>query len=123
MAWFAVSGVLALGVDVLVLELSQAALGPYLGRVLSFLGAATFTWGFNRSLTFHTGSSDRPLREYGVYLLGMAWGGSVNYAAYVGSLHLLNFVRQTPAWGVVIGSLCGMVVNYLVGPAKPLQPA
>ncbi|MEY4765399.1 MAG: hypothetical protein RI907_2072, partial [Pseudomonadota bacterium] len=120
--WFAVSGVLALGVDVGVLWLTQPALGHYGGRAVSFWAAATFTWGFNRLITFGAaratarseGSEAQPLwREYLSYFSSMAVGGAVNYGSYALAVATIPFVHQHPSLGVALGSLAGMGFNFL----------
>lgn len=113
LALFVVSGCLALLVDMGVLLLCRPWLGDYAGRGASFLAAVVFTWLFNRHITF-PGPKDGPLlAEFLSYLSSMMVGGAINYGAYVVSLHGIDAVRAQPAWGVVIGSLCSMVFNFL----------
>jgi putative flippase GtrA len=112
---FAVSGCLALGVDVGVLWLAQPLLGHYAGRLLSFLSAATFTWWFNRTFTF--GSAEARslaalLKEYATYLSSMALGGVLNYGAYAAAVATVPLIHQHPAMGVALGSLVGMGFNF-----------
>jgi putative flippase GtrA len=38
--------------------------GPYLGRAISYICAATSTWYLHRHLTFADGRSDRKFREW-----------------------------------------------------------
>jgi len=130
--WFGVSGVLALGVDVGVLALAQGTLGHYGGRVLSFWAAATFTWGFNRWVTFGGARAQaradaqggqpeltpmpRPMpiwREYLSYCGSMAVGGALNYGAYAAAVASLPLVHAHPSLGVALGSLVGMGFNFL----------
>lgn len=110
---FCVSGGLALFVDIGVLYVSRPLLGNYGGRALSFLVAATFTWWFNRTFTFKGPKEGSVAREYLTYLSSMLVGGAVNYGAYAASLALFEPVHRQPAWGVAIGSLAGLVFNYL----------
>lgn len=110
---FCVSGGLALFVDIGVLALSRPWLGNYGGRAVSFLAAATFTWLFNRNITFRGPKEGSVLKEYLSYLSSMLVGGAINYGAYAASLQAFEVVRAQPAWGVAIGSLAGLVFNYL----------
>lgn len=110
---FCVSGALALFVDIGMLYVCKPWLGVYGGRACSFLAAATFTWAFNRHITFTGEKRGSLLREYIAYLASMAVGGAINYLAYAASLSLLPIVRSEPAWGVAIGSLAGLTFNYL----------
>jgi putative flippase GtrA len=109
---FALAGGLALGVDVGLLWLVQPVLGYYGGRLLSFLSAATFTWWFNRTLTFRTTHTTSLLREYASYLSSMAVGGVVNYSAYAAAVAWLPLARAYPALGVALGSLLGLGLNF-----------
>lgn len=113
LALFGVAGVLALFVDIGVLYLCRPWLGDYGGRAVSFLAAATFTWLFNRHITFKGPRQGGIAREYALYLSSMVVGGAINYGAYAASLQAFEAVRAQPAWGVAIGSLVGMVFNFL----------
>jgi putative flippase GtrA len=115
-AWrFAVSGVLGLVVDTAVLYGLMALGLPFaVARVLSFLAAATFTWVFNRRLTFDTGQPTPPSwREWLTYLAAMAVGGVVNYGVSLGAYHGFALVRAYPVLALVLGSAAGMTLNFL----------
>jgi len=113
-AWFAVAGGLAFVVDVGVLALLREVLGVYAARAVSFWLAATTTWLINRNISFAgRPASGSLLNEYLRYLLLVLGGGAVNLAVY--SLLAWRFA-QTPLWltvYVALGTLAGMVVNYL----------
>ncbi len=121
MAWrrqillFAISGVIGFVVDAGIVQLLVREFGanPYGARVLSFLAAATTTWGFNRRYTFagHGGASRR--RELARYLIAMAFGFVLNYGAYALCVATWPLVRSWPAIGVAVGSVAGAVVNFL----------
>ncbi len=112
---FAISGVLGFVVDAGIVQFLVRELGtnPYGARVVSFLAAATTTWGFNRTYTFagHGGGSRR--RQLVRYLVAMAFGFALNYGAYVACVLLWPLVRQWPAIGVAAGSVAGAMVNFL----------
>lgn len=112
---FAISGVIGFLVDAGIVQflVREAGMNPYGARVLSFLAAATTTWGFNRRYTFsgHGGGSRR--RELVRYLLAMAVGFAFNYAAYALCVATWPLVRSWPAIGVAVGSAAGAVVNFL----------
>ena len=110
---FGIAGVLGYLVDVAVLYLLLDALGLYLGRVFSFLSAATATWLFNRSFTFRRRPSGIPLgAEYRTYLFFMVAGGTVNFAAYIAVLQTVP--TAPPFIAVAIGSVSGMAVNFFL---------
>ncbi len=110
---FCVSGGLALFVDIGVLYVSRPWLGNYGGRVLSFLAAATFTWLFNRNITFKGPKEGSVLKEYLTYLSSMAVGGAINYGTYAACIQLFDAVRQQPEWGVAIGSIVALGFNFM----------
>jgi putative flippase GtrA len=110
---FCVAGVLALGVDLAVLYALKGLLGPYGARLLSFLCAASFTWAFNRHLTFAGPSRLGLWREYAAYLASMAVGGAVNYGMYAACIHWWPWATAHPALGVAAGSLAGLLFNFL----------
>ena len=110
---FCVSGGLALFVDIGVLYVSRPWLGNYGGRALSFLVAATFTWLFNRNITFKGPKEGSVLKEYLTYLSSMAVGGAINYGTYAACIQAFEAVRHQPEWGVAIGSVVAMGFNFM----------
>lgn len=112
---FAVSGVLGLAVDTAVLYgLMAVGLGFAAARVLSFLAAATFTWVFNRRLTFDAATRRAPSwREWLRYLAAMAVGGVVNYAVSLAAYNTSNTVQTYPVLALMLGSVVGMTFNFV----------
>ena len=113
---FAVVGAIGFAVDAGVLYLMlHLGLGPYLGRVVSFLAAATATWILNRRFTFkHLIGKRASLQEWLRYLLLMGFGFCANYGVYVLVLGLLTDIgRLAPLIGVAAGSLAGMCINFV----------
>jgi len=112
---FAISGVIGFLVDAGIVQflVREIGMNPYGARVLSFLAAATTTWGFNRRYTFagHGGGSRR--RELARYLVAMAFGFVLNYGAYALCVATWPLVRSWPAIGVAVGSVAGAMVNFL----------
>ena len=97
-------------VQILVREFS---INPYGARVVSFLAAATTTWGFNRRYTFAGHGSGSRRRELFRYLVAMAGGFALNYGAYAALVATWPLVRQWPAIGVAAGSVAGAALNFL----------
>jgi putative flippase GtrA len=110
---FGVSGVLGLFVDISVLYVCKSVLGLYGARACSFLAAATFTWLFNRTITFQGPKPGSIVVEYVTYLSSMTVGGGVNYMIYAVSVKWVDAIREQPAWGVALGSIVGMAFNFL----------
>jgi putative flippase GtrA len=112
---FAIAGVLGFLVDVGVLALTIAMLGPYWGRVVSFLAAVAATWIINRRYAFADRASGRqPGIEFVGYLGVMLAGGAVNYAVYGAVVGYFGSSGVLPYIGVALGSLAGMLVNLLL---------
>lgn len=112
---FGLVGVAGLLVDLAVLHLLAPWLGWYAARIVSFLAAASCTWGLNRSFTFRGASASRTGfalgREYLTYLSSMLGGAAVNYAVYALTLHWMTGALA-PTLGVASGSCAGLVVNF-----------
>jgi putative flippase GtrA len=108
---FAVAGALGFLVDIAVLYAGLAlGAGWVVGRLLSFLAAASFTWGFNRRYTFTP--TDSPWREWWRYLATMAGGMLINFLAYTAVLSLVPSTWWSPAFAAGCGSAVGMIVNF-----------
>lgn len=110
---FALVGATGFLVDIAALYASFAlGAGLYTGRVISYLCAATFTWGVNRRFTF---ASEVPpsVSEWLKFLVANAGGGLVNYATYAALVSWGTGFIGHPALAVACGSIAGLVVNYL----------
>jgi len=93
--------------------ISLIGMGPYLARLLSFLGAVTLTWVLNRRYTFHSPARNAFVQgEWLRYMRLMAFGAVVNYAAYAYCLINFPLVAQFPALGVAAGSFAGLLLNF-----------
>lgn len=112
---FGMVGITGLLVDLAVLYLLAPWLGWYLARAVSFLAAATCTWGLNRTFTFRPapGSHARLSigREYLTYITSMLGGAAINYTVYVLTLHWLPGAAA-PTVGVALGSCVGLISNF-----------
>lgn len=110
---FALTGVGAFLVDALFLT-GFLALGAgfYVGRLLSWLAAATFSWRINRQWTFRAVTKSGAWREWLRFLLANAVGGLVNFSVYALSLHWVSGLRELPVIAVAAGSVAGLAINY-----------
>jgi|WetSurSiteA1Bulk_404760.scaffolds.fasta_scaffold70656_2 putative flippase GtrA len=103
--------------------------GPYSSRLLSFLIAATATWGLNRTYTFEAASGHSIHYEWLKYLGYASIGGTINYATYVVCLLTSDMARLYPIIGVAAGSITGLAFNFtasrhfVFGTAKAKQGA
>jgi putative flippase GtrA len=109
---FSIIGTLGAAVDAgtLYAVMHGIGLGPYSGRLASWLAAATFTWAMNRRFTF---VDDRPpFRQWLAFLAANALGGVINYGVYAVLVAMSPLVAQYPALGVAAGSLAGLTFNF-----------
>jgi putative flippase GtrA len=113
---FGVVGTVGFVVDAGVLTLGlRAGTGPWLGRVLSYVAAATVTFSLNRAWTFRTADRSRPMaRDWSLFLLVNLVGFACNYGTYAALIAGVPLVREVPVLGVAAGSLAGMVGNFLL---------
>jgi putative flippase GtrA len=112
---FAIVGVIGCVVDIAILYVGLAlGLGLYVGRLLSFIAAATTTWIINRSWTFAGRQSQKNIWQEWLHYMGlMVIGGVFNYAAYAIAIYYVSLIRQYPVLGVMIGSVVGMFANFI----------
>lgn len=111
---FSLVGVAGFFVDAGTLYVCSVLLGldPYLGRLLSYLAAATTTWLLNRRFTFPAADAARPHRQWARFVATNAVGGLVNYGVY--ALIIAN-AGHSPGMlmlAVAAGSLSGLVFNF-----------
>lgn len=116
---FGVVGVAGFVVDAAVLTLGIASgTGPWLGRVLSYLAAASTTFALNRAWTFRAAA--RPAgragtaRQWGLFLLVNLLGFACNYGTYAALIAGVPMVAAQPVLGVAAGSLAGLLGNFLL---------
>lgn len=112
---FALIGGIAFCIDAgLLYLLMWLGLGPYAGRVISLLSAATFTWQGNRRFTFE--ARDRPpagmLGEWAWYMAAMIFGGLVNYGVYALLITYVDFFAAWPVLAVAVSTGVSMLVNF-----------
>lgn len=112
---FGVVGVVGFVVDAAVLTAGIAlGLGPWVGRVLSYLAAATTTFALNRAWTFRDAASGPPVQQWALFLVVNLVGFAFNYGAYAALVTFVPLVAATPVLGVAAGSLAGMVGNFVL---------
>jgi len=110
---FAMIGALGTPVDWGVLHLMvHWGTGPYLGRVISWCCAATFTWAGNRYFTFAATRARGIVatgREWVRYLAANAVGGLVN----VGLYSVLVRFAPPPFNELTVALVCGVLLGLL----------
>lgn len=110
---FGAVGVAGYVVDTATLMAVTSFVGPYFGRLISFVVAVTTTWLLNRSFTFRQHPSGRRSHhEFAIYLVSMLGGGVTNLTVYAVLVVWLDpSVMFLPLF-VACGSLAGMLVNF-----------
>ncbi len=113
---FGVVGVAGFVVDAGVLTAGIAlGTGPWLGRVISYIAAASATFALNRAWTFRkTAQRDGLGRQWVLFLLVNLLGFLCNYGTYAALVTGLPLVATYPVIGVAAGSLAGLAANFLM---------
>jgi putative flippase GtrA len=112
---FGAVGVAGFVVDSAVLTAGLAlGLGPWLGRVVSYVIAASTTFALNRAWTYRSAPRDAVARRWAIFLAVNLVGFVCNYGAYAALMTGVPLVAAHPVLGVAAGSLAGMVGNFLL---------
>jgi putative flippase GtrA len=88
--------------------------GPYAGRLVSYLAAASLTFALNRGWTFRSAARAPVARQWGRFVVLNLLGFAVNYGTYVAALAAIPLAAAHPVLGVAAGSIAGMVINFVV---------
>ena len=84
----------------------------FLGRFISFLCAVTFTWYFNRRITFKSGASDEIVSQFSRFVAVNSGGGAVNFGMYSVLVLYFPYAKEWPVLAAGLGSLSGLAVNF-----------
>jgi putative flippase GtrA len=111
---FGVVGTVGFLVDsAVLLGMMAVGLGPYGGRVVSYIAAASATFVLNRAWTFRTARRDAPMAsQWGRFLLLNLVGFAANYGTYAALITTVPLVAAYPVLGVAAGSIAGMFINF-----------
>jgi putative flippase GtrA len=112
---FGVVGTIGFVVDTAVLY-GMVALGAglYLGRAVSYVAAATATWGLNRIWTFRGRGSGPVHRQWALFVAVNLIGFTLNYGTYALLVATMPVVAANPILGVAAGSIAGMFTNFVL---------
>ncbi len=112
---FGMVGTLGFLVDAgVLLAMLRLGLGPWVGRIISYICAATATYTLNRLWTFRAAEQNASWRQWGLFLLLNLSGFAFNYGAYALLLLTVPLVLAQPVLGVAAGALAGMFANFFV---------
>lgn len=90
-------------------------LGPFWGRLSSFLFAVFVTWTLNRRFTFQEHSNKQGSdgwAEWIKYLMAMSAGGVINIMTYGLIMSNSKPYSLLPMVAVAIGSIAGLLINF-----------
>lgn len=88
--------------------------GLYLGRAVSYVAAATATWGLNRVWTFRGRGSGPVHRQWALFVAVNLVGFVLNYGTYAVLVATVPLVAAHPVLGVAAGSIAGMFTNFIL---------
>jgi putative flippase GtrA len=114
-ALFCLSGCLAFVIDggLTQLWVSLVGLDPWSARALAFPVAVTFTWWFNRHITFRVVHAASLWREWTIYAGTQLFGWALNLGCYALLVLSSDLVANWPVIAVAAGSLVGLLANFL----------
>jgi len=111
---FALIGALAFIIDACILSFALM-IDPdafFLGRFFSFLACVTFTFYFNRQITF-TGVANRPVVDQFVKYVGSnIIGATINLTVYGLLVFYYQTARDWPVFAAAAGSVTGLIANF-----------
>lgn len=122
---FLVVGSIGFVIDAGVLQVlvANTPLGPYSGRVVSYLVAATATWSLNRSYTFRTDHSPVDAKsQWLMYVMVNGVGGGINYAVYGLCIAQFAWMRDVLFLAVAAGSVAALLFNFVANKFWVFRP-
>lgn len=111
---FGLVGVVGYIADVSVLTFCTSVLGmgPYVGRLFSFLASASTTWICNRHFTFRGQGQDHAGLQWAKFVAVSIGGFCFNYGTYAALVASMPLAHNNLFLAVAAGSLAGMVFNF-----------
>lgn len=103
----------------MVLELAIRFLdsGLYLGRAISFICAATFTWSMNRLFTFPGARNERGTSQWMRFVSVNLVGAFFNLGVYYWLVTNDAWIAANPVVAVAAGSIAGLFFNFTLSRA------
>jgi dolichol-phosphate mannosyltransferase len=92
---------------------SLAGLGHLAARALSFWGAATWNWAWNRVLTFSHRQKTAKLVQWPAFVLTSLLGFAINVGTYYTLTHYVPYFLDRRILALVVGVLVGFSFNFL----------
>ncbi len=99
-------------VDTIVVYGLRAWVGLYVAGLLSFLVAATVTWGLNRIWTFRGRGGGPMYRQWVQFLAANSLGFVLNRGTYFSLVTFSAVCAEHPILAIVGGVIMGMFANF-----------
>lgn len=112
---FGVVGTAGFLVDsAVLLAVMHVGAGPYTGRLISYLCAATFTWAMNRVVTFRDRAGTASAGQWVRFVSANAVGALVNLGVYAWLITVGPDIPGQPLTAVAAGSVSGLALNFFL---------
>lgn len=90
----------------------RGAIGIYAAGALAYLGAASFTWLFNRIWAFRGAAHQPAIRQWGVFLATQSIGFVVNRGVFAALVMGSAICAEHPVIAIFAGMVAGMFLNF-----------
>ncbi|GMM92112.1 GtrA family protein [Qipengyuania sp. MTN3-11] len=111
---FGMVGTLAFAIDAGTLWLLMGAgVGPFVGRIVSFIPAFAANFLLNRLWTFGRKAGDRTASQASRYLMVQLTGMAINYTVFAGIVAAFGQDRRLAMLAVAAGSMAAVSFNFL----------
>jgi putative flippase GtrA len=104
--------------DTSIVYATRDLLGIYAAGIVGYIGGSVLTWMLNRSWTFRDRVTTKPsFQQWLTYLSASSAGFVLNRGAFFAAVTCSSFVSEHPVFGVAIGSVAGMLLNFTLNRA------
>ncbi len=110
---FGCVGLAGFCVDTAIVYSLRHAIGLYAAGMVSFVFAATVTWGLNRAWTFRgRGAGGKRHHQWARFMAANLAGFVLNRGTYAALIALSALARAHPVLAIIAGTGAGMFVNF-----------
>jgi len=104
--------------DTSIVYATRGLLGIYAAGIAGYVGGSVLTWTLNRSWTFRERVTTKPsFQQWLTYLAASSAGFVLNRGAFFAAITCSSFVAEYPVFGVAIGSVAGLLLNFTLNRA------
>lgn len=109
--------------SVLLALTATTVVGPFAGRVVSYLCAATCTWALNRIITFPDRAGRATGAQWARFVGANLVGALANLGIYTWLILEYPLLPGQPVFAVAAGSLGGLALNFTLSRTLVFHPA